>query len=292
MSKDIKTLLKEATKDLLTEDTLNGIEQAFDVAVKERSNIQVEKALLEQDNEYADKLEKLVNAIDKDHTLKLNRVMEAIDINHAKKLKHVIMSYEKQLTEEAGKFKGDMVNTLSKYLDMYLEEKIPTQSIQEATFNKRSTLVLQEIKKILAVDHAMAQESIREAVVDGKNTIDELQQTVDELSKKNKQLSEAYVVTKSQLLVEQKISDLDEERKAYMHKMLESKSPKYITENFEYILSLYDKNEEETLDILKEQATASTNVVDAEVPKIVEESAGESVIDPAFRNYLSELGKY
>ena len=292
MSKDIKSVLKEATKDLLTEETLDGIQQAFDVAVTERSNIQVEKALLEQDNEYADKLEKLVNAIDKDHTRKLNKVMEAIDVNHSKKLRQIVESYEKQLTRDAKRFKGDMVNTVSKYLDRYIDEKIPTQSIQEATFNNRAALVLEEVKKILSVDHAMAQESIREAVVDGKNTIDELQQALNELSKKNKQLSEAYVVTKSQLLVEKKISDLGEEKKAYMHKMLESKSPKYITENFDYILSLYDKNEEETLDMLKEQATASTNVVDADVPRVVEESVKNPSADPTFNSYLSELGKY
>lgn len=292
MSKDIKSVLKEATKDLLTEETLDGIQQAFDLAVQERSNIQVEKALLGQDNEYADKLEKLVNAIDKDHTRKLNRVMEAIDINHTKKLKQIVENYEKQITRDAKRFKGDMVNTVSKYLDKYLDEKIPTQSIQEATRNSRSTIVLEEVKKILAVDHAMAQESIRDAVVDGKNTIDELQQTISELSKKNKRLSEAYVVTKSQLLVEQKISDLDEKKKAYMQKMLESKSPRYITENFDYILSLYDKNEEDTLNILKEQATAKSHVIDAELPKVVEESVVNNNNDPVVNTYLSELGKY
>jgi len=292
MSNDIKTVLKEATKDLLTEETLNSIQQAFDTAVKERTTIHTEKALLEQDNEYADKLEKLVNAIDRDHTRKLNRVMEAIDVNHSKKLKMIVESYEKQLNSDAKRFKGDMVNTLSKYLDKYLDEKIPAQSIQEATKNNRASLVLEEVKKILAVDHAMAQESIREAVVDGKNTIDELQQSINELSKKNKQLSEAFVVTKAQLLVEQKISNLEEEKKSYMHKMLENKSPKYISENFDYILSLYDKNEEATLSVLKEQATATANVADAEVPAVVTESADQPVVDPVLNTYLSELGRY
>jgi len=57
MSQDIKTLLKEATKDLLTEATLNTIQQSFDTAVGEKIKIHVEKALIEQDNDYANKLE-------------------------------------------------------------------------------------------------------------------------------------------------------------------------------------------------------------------------------------------
>lgn len=293
MSKDIKALLKEATKDLLTEDTLNSIQQAFDGAVTERTQIHVEKALNEQDNEYASKLEKLIVAIDKDHTNKLNRVVEAIDINHSDKLRRVVTGYEKALTTEATKFKAETVDTLSKYLDLYLEEKVPTASINEAVENKRAMLVLEEVKKILAVDHAMAQDSIREAVVDGKKTIDELTKALNEATSENKKLTESVNVTKSGLLVEKKISDLPDEKKAYMKRMLESKSPKYITENFDYILGLYDKNEQETLDVLKEQATNQSHSANAELPQVVTEQAEEEHANhPIFNTYMQELQKY
>lgn len=293
MSKDITALLKEATKDLLTEETLKSIQQSFDGAVNERTQIHIEKALLEQDNEYASKLEKLIAAIDKDHTNKLNRVVEAIDINHSNKLRMIVEGYEKALTSEATKFKAETVNTLSKYLDLYLEEKIPTASVNEAVENKRAFLVLDEVKKILAVDQAMAQDSIREAVVDGKKTIDELTKALNEVTAKNKKLEESYHTTKSDLLIEQKISVLPEEKKQYMKKMLDSKSPKYVSENFDYILGLYDKNEQETLEVLKEQATKQSVSANAELPRVVEEKAevsGEA--HPVLTSYMSELKKY
>ena len=293
MSSDIKSLLKEATKDLLTEDTLNTIQQAFDSAVEERKNIHIEKALLEQDSDYATKLEKLVAAIDRDHTNKLNRVVEAIDTNHTDKLRKIVENYEITLTKEAKRFKNDTVNTLSKYLDLYLEEKIPTASIQEAVNNNRANLVLEEVKKLLAVDHAMAQASIRDAVVDGKRTIDELTKAVSELSNRNKHLEESTSSVKANLFIEQKISTLPDEKKEYMQRTLSSKSPKYITENYNYILGLYDKNEQEALTVLKEQAEKQSVSADAEMPPIIEENVSElSENDPAFRTYLRELGKY
>ena len=293
MSKDITALLKEATKDLLTEETLKSIQQSFDGAVSERTQIHIEKALLEQDNEYASKLEKLIGAIDKDHTNKLNRVVEAIDVNHSNKLRMIVEGYEKALTTEATKFKAETVNTLSKYLDLYLEEKIPTASVNEAVENKRAFLVLDEVKKILAVDQAMAQDSIREAVVDGKKTIDELTKALNEATAKNKKLEESYYTTKSDLLIEQKISVLPEEKKQYMKRMLESKSPKYVSENFDYILGLHDKNEQETLEVLKEQATKQSVSADADLPRVVEESTEDSnKSHPVLTSYMSELKKY
>ena len=294
MSKDIKALLKEATKDLLTEETLNTIQQSFDAAVKDRAQANTDKALLEQDNEYANKLEKLIAAIDKDHTVKLNRVVEAIDANHSEKLRKVVSVYEKTLTKEAKKFKEETVNTLSKYLDLYLNEKIPAASIAEAVENKRANMVLEEVKKLLAVDQAMAQSSIREAVIDGKKQIDELTEALNKMTEQKKQIEEAFGATKTSLVIEQKISSLPEEKKQYMKRMLESKSPKYITENFDYILGLYDKNEQETLEVLKEQATTQSATADAELPKqVVEEKvATGNETHPVLNTYMSELQKF
>ncbi len=88
MSKNVTDILKvnDATKDILSEDILKEIETAFNANVDDKVKIHVEKALNEQDEDYAKKLEKLVEVIDADHTAKLNQVVEAIDTNHAQKL--------------------------------------------------------------------------------------------------------------------------------------------------------------------------------------------------------------
>ena len=101
---DIKDTLKEATKDLLTEETLNGIQTAFDQAVEDKVSLHVEKALIEQDEDHAVKLEKLLEAVDTDHTGKLKSIVSAIDKNHSQKLKAVVDKYTNTLNEEANQF--------------------------------------------------------------------------------------------------------------------------------------------------------------------------------------------
>jgi len=66
----MRDLLKNLPEGVLTEDTLNAIETAFSDRVK----IHVEKALTQQDELYAEKLQTLIDAIDKDHTNKLKRL--------------------------------------------------------------------------------------------------------------------------------------------------------------------------------------------------------------------------
>ena len=90
MSKNVVDVLKEATKDILSEQTLNEIQQAFEASVDEKVKIHVEKALIEQDEDHSTKLESLVEAIDKDHVAKLNKVVAAIDENHSGKLQSIV----------------------------------------------------------------------------------------------------------------------------------------------------------------------------------------------------------
>ena len=75
--------LKEATKDILSEESLKEIETAFNEAVDkagdDKAALQLEQALLNQDDSHAQKLEELLQTIDNDHTAKLNTLVEAID---------------------------------------------------------------------------------------------------------------------------------------------------------------------------------------------------------------------
>ena len=49
MSNDISTILKEATKDLLTEETLKAITDSFEKRVDEKVNLALLKQLQQQD---------------------------------------------------------------------------------------------------------------------------------------------------------------------------------------------------------------------------------------------------
>jgi len=293
MEKSITQTLKEATKDILTEETLQEIETAFNEAVEAKALIHVEKALNEQDEDYAKKLEVLIEAIDTDHTNKLQAVVEAIDNDRATKLKAIVNKYEKALVSEANDFKSSLVDQLSNYLDLYLEEKLPLADIQEAVENKRANAVLNDVRNMLSVDMALAQDNIKDAVVDGKNRLDEAASQLEAATKQINELTTKLNKTQASLVLEQRVSSLDKEEKEYMKKMLTGKSAKFITENFDYTLGLFSKSEEERLNSLKQEAVTETIATKVDCPVIEESTEKEAAhSDPSFNLYLKELTKY
>jgi len=272
-------LLPESLKEILTEDNVQSVE----AAIKEKIELTVETALTNQDELYSEKLEELVGAIDKDHTSKLKRVVTAVDSNNAQKLVEVVKKYENDLNDSAGEFKTTLVESISDYLEEYIDETVPQRAIEEATRNRTATEVLSNLRKVLAVDSTLMSESVKDAVVDGKNQISELTYKLEEVEKENKQLLEAFKVTKAQLFLEQKTTGIAEKKKEYLIKVLGDKSPKFIEENFDYTAKLFDKKEHEKLKIIKEEAFVKRKVK-ADAPK-VEISEKKKIRNP----YLDEL---
>ena len=278
--KKTKALPKQAA-EVLTEDSVKEIE----TAIEEKIQLSVEAALTNQDELYAEKLEELVTAIDKDHTDKLKRVVEAVDHNNANKLIKVVKRYENELNGRASKFKDTLVESISDYLEEYLEESVPTQAIEEATKNRTAREVLGNLRKVLAVDSTLMSESVKEAVMDGKTQIDELNAKVNALAKQNKVLSEKYRSTKANLLIEAKTANLSEGKKSYLRKILIDKTPEFIEENFEYTAKLFDKKEKERLTVIKEEAYKKRKVkTDAPVQQISEKKE-----EKQYNPYLAEL---
>lgn len=292
MEKNITDTLREATKDILTEDVLKEIETAFNSSVNEKVKIHVEKALIEQDEDYSKKLEKLVEAIDADHTSKLEKVVESIDIDRAEKLKAVVEKYETAIATEANNFKTTLVESISNYLEKFLEEKLPLSDIEAAVKNKKALNMLTNIREALAVDMALSKDSIKDAVIDGKNKIDEAVNQLEASNKKVTELSNELNKIKAELALEKNIQDLDAEKKVYMKKMLKGKSANFITENFKYTLGLYEKTEEERLTGLKEEAVKQTVSEKVDRPVIAESVVEENTDEPVFKNYMAELSKY
>ena len=280
----VSTLLTDEAKQVLTEESLYAIEEAF----TKKLEITVESALAQQDDLYAKKLQQLITAIDKDHTAKLKRVVESIDKNNSSKLVKVIKKYEAELTNEANNFKETLVESISNYLEEFLEEAIPSEAIVEATKNKTAREVLGNLRRVLAIDSALMSESVQTAVIDGKNQIDELTNKVTSLEKENTVIKENYIKTKSALILENKTAGLSYKKKEYIKRVLGDKAPKFIEENFNYTLRLFEKKETERLNILKEEAF-QTRKVKSDTPVIKETQAPKTVIN---NPYISELQKY
>jgi Ca2+-binding EF-hand superfamily protein len=79
---DISSILKNLDQSVLNEETASAIATAFEKAVNEKveakTSLQLESALLKQDEEHAEKLQNLIEALDLDHTNNLKNVVEAL----------------------------------------------------------------------------------------------------------------------------------------------------------------------------------------------------------------------
>jgi hypothetical protein len=276
-----KQALPEQAEEVLTEESVKAIE----TAIEEKIQLSVEAALTNQDELYAEKLQDLVGAIDKDHTSKLKKVVEAVDYNNANKLIKVVKRYEKELTGGANQFKDTLVESISDYIEEYMDESIPTQAIEEATKNRTAREVLSNLRKVLAVDSTLMSESVKEAVMDGKGQINELTNTVNELAKENSMLREAYSEQSSQLMLEARTANLSESKRNYLMKILGDKTPEFIEENFSYTAKLFDRKEKERLTVIKEEAYKKRRVkADAPVIQISEKKE-----EKPYNPYLAEL---
>lgn len=300
MANDIKQTLKEGTDGVLSEEVLNEIEQAFNDAVDEKSTLRTEAALVQQDEDHAQKVGQLLEAIDTDHTEKMERIVKAINENHAHKLKMVVEKFNKDLNCEASGFKNQVVESVSNYLDLYLDETFPADTLQEAVSNKRAQGLLGEMRKLLAVDLAMSKDSIKEAVKDGKIQIDEANSQLKDVVSENTTLKGELTQVKAELLLDKMSQDLPEVKKNYVKRVLGNKDEQFITENFNYTVQLFDKEaERHEEEIAKEAQEDVKGRVDSVITEqaepvtesvVTSESASED--DPLFNSYMGELGKY
>lgn len=290
---DITTQLKEATKDILSEESLKEIQAAFDAAVGSKIKLHVEKALMEQDEDYSNRLSKLLEAIDNDHTIKLNKVYNAICENHAQKLKNIVEKYETAATGDAVGFKNNLVENISNYLELYLDEAIPAEAISEAVKNKRAAEVLENMKKDLAVDEALAKESIRDAVVDGKKQIDEASKKLEAVVSENTALKSKLTEIEHKKFINAKIKNMDPVKAEKVLKLLDGKDFEFIKENFDYAVKMFEKSEEERLETLATEAVDETTAKEVDRPIVEEKTETPSTeADPAANLYLRELSKY
>lgn len=296
MAKDIKETLKEGTEGILSEEVLNEIETAFNAAVSQKAALQVESALVQQDDDHAAKVQQLLEAIDDDHAKKLKRIVEAVTSNHTHKLKRVFEKFHGALNEDASQFKGTLVENVSNYLDLYLEKSFPADTLNEAVQNKRAENVLKEVQKVLAVDMALAKSSIKDAVRDGKVQIDEAQKELETVVSENVDLKGELQQAKADILLDKLSEDLPEVKKNYVKKVLGDKDEQFITENFDYTIQLFDKEAERREKKMKEEATENVkgkvDSVITEQKQVPQDAPVTEDSDPLFNTYMGELGKY
>ena len=181
------------------------------------------------------------------------------------------------------------------YISIFIESKIPQKSINEAVKNHKARIILNNLRENLAIDSALMSESLKDALLDGKKQIEEARKEAKHSNTELVQLRESLDKSKAKLVLEQKTAHLNPKKKQYALRVFEGKSPKFIIENIDYTLSLFDKKEEERLVTLKEEAFESRKVKADRV--VLEEDTQDQHQDTEenfahVQNYMNELGKY
>jgi len=137
-----------------------------------------------------------------------------------------------------------------------------------------------------------------------KKQIDEANAALEVLRQENQLLKEQTESKDAKILIEQLTEGLPVTKKRHLEKVFSGKSAKFINENFQYTLDMFDKTEAEKLTTLKEDATAGKKIAErptVEKKQVVQESV-ESQIEQSnpgnmqdtglFNNYMGELNKW
>jgi len=278
---DLSSILKNIDSNVLNEETATAIAEAFtsavDEKVKAKVSLEVESALSKQDEEHASKLEKLLEAIDNDHSEKLETVVEAINLSHTAKLEKLVSYYRAALNEKAENFSNKVVEEISNFLDLYLEKAIPQVQLDEAVANTTARQQLEQIKNILAFDPSSLNEDVKSLISQGKNKIDSLETQLSESYNENLALSQELTRAKASLVLEEKTKGMRSAKKNFITKILSDKAPEYITENFNYVVEMFEREDKETSASLVEEAKQSSVSKDAKVPAaVISESKKEN----------------
>lgn len=296
MSK-VTDILQEAAAGVLTEETLQAIEAAFtesvDQKAEERSQLAVKAALSEQDEKYADKLQELLESIDRDHSRKFKRVVESIEKDRTNKLKAVIRKYESELNESARSLRDSVVESVSEFLDVALDEAIPAESIAEAVKNKRAFDVLSDLRNTLGVDLALAQESVKSGIIDGKRQLDESRQLLEAANTERDAAASELADLKRDMFLSEKLEGVDRAEAAFIKEQLADKSVEFIKEHYEHTSKLFAEKQETRKQSIRKSALRKS------VLKRVDEKALDSDAQESKSNretpdspYLQELKRF
>jgi hypothetical protein len=266
--KKFEDILSAVDNEVLNESTKRAIVEAFEVAVNEkvdaRVTLEVEDAVKQLDESHASKLQTLLVAIDEDHTNKLKKVLGKVDSDYADKVGQIIEKYEVMVQQEAVEFRDQLTTEMSNYMDMYLTKMVPEAQIQEAVENTQAKKIVESIKELVSIDEDFISDTIREALQDGKSRIDVLTQELNEAVKTNININQDLKKTRSKLVLEQKTAIFDDTKRHYVMRVLQEKSPEEIEENFDYVVEMFERDEETETQVLTEQAkrVVKSNKVD------------------------------
>lgn len=252
--------MKKNSKNLFSEDIQKSLGlsdesvQAIQESLESKIDLAVESALAEQDEVYAERLKTLMESVDNDRTVKMKKIMEAFDRDKTAKLVKVIKKYEREQNGDLHKFKKQLTESVSAFIDEFIDESLPKDDFSQAVKNKTAYNVLENMRKVFAIDLAVMKESVSGPIMEGKQELDKLRNENANLKKNLALITEGKEKAEVKLFLEAKTTKFPEARKNFVQKALGDKSLKFIQENFDYTVRLFDKQEKKQEQLIKEEA--------------------------------------
>lgn len=296
MATDIKQLLKEATKDLLTAETLTAIEESVNTKADEKAKLQIEAALVAQDEKHSQMLTSLMEKMDTDYTNKLQKLIDRVDESYAAKLLKVKGIYDAkvsklntQLNESAEKYISTLNSRIDTFLESKLNEIVPEIKLNEAVENVRAVKVLEQIRSLVGINESDVSSEVKAAMIDGKKQIDESKSQLDAVIRENTELKQKITQKEADLLLEQKTVKLPLKKRNYVKKAFEGKDATFINENFDYVSKMFDS--EEVVETNKARSSASKVADKVDTNMVITESTKQSEVtnSPMMSEYLKGL---
>lgn len=277
--------LKELPPDLQKE-----IQSLIEEKVKERVSLAVESALEAQDVESAELFKEWSARDNLRVSAKIQHIKQVVKENYSKHIKAIKKKHQVALLKEARSLEAKLIKNIGKYIDGAVEKNIPEGIIEESVRNKSAVNVLEGMRKMLAVDSALMQESVKKGIQDAKEKMEVLSENFLKADAKSKKLSKKLQVIDRDKFLAEKCIGLTLEESQGIKKLLGNKTKEYIAENFDYTLSLVKKpskskplNKETRDNIVKAKAKTNANFA----PKTLLEST-----DKGSQLYMEELKKF
>ena len=251
------------------------------------------------DSDHHNKLQKLLEAVDVDHAVKLQQIVKNVDKKHTGMLKQIVEKYENQLSGEAKTFQERLVEEVSNYIDLYIDKTLPKDQISEAVSNIRAAKQLNDIRRIVGISEEFVDGEIKEALHDGKRTIDSLRSELNSTLKENADINHKLNKVEAALILEQKTADMPSAKKAFVNKLLKNKAPQYISENFSYVVEMFDKESLEEIDEARDEVISqfTSEPSKADRPVLIEEETNfntnyeieQTASSEGVSSYLNEM---
>jgi hypothetical protein len=297
----IQEILEKVGKDVMSDETKSAITEAFNSTVesivKERVDLEIKNVVENINDDHSKKLQTLLETIDKEHTEKLESFYNQITENNTNKLKEVIKKYEGMLSESANEFKDKLISEVSNYIDLCIEKAIPKETFEKAVHNMLANETLDKLRNVLVVNDEVVTKQVTEAVHNAKTTVEDMRKELNEALKENMGLAQSLKQAKAAILLEKKTTGLPQKKRNYITRLLSDKSEGEIEENYQYVVEMFERDEDESTAEVTVKAKEGSVTKTVDTPKSV---ITEQVVDSATpvesptgtSEYLNALKKF